>query len=152
MQIWVKISPQHAHTVMMRLKQSFICMWNVKSQRNSGIQPENGILAILGFLLLLSYQDQRIKWINGSTLNFSSSALARINGSSGSMDQGLIFWTVLKLGSTDQVDQRIKALFIRHRLTTDHRIIGSRPIFFNIGFPRIDGSMDHWIKSGITST
>ena len=56
MQIWVEIAPQHAHTVMMRLKQSFICMWNVKSQRNSGIQPENGILAILGFLLLLSYR------------------------------------------------------------------------------------------------
>ena len=56
MQIWVEIAPQHAHTVMMRLKQSFICMWNVKSQGNSGIQPENGILAVLGFLLLLSYQ------------------------------------------------------------------------------------------------
>ena len=56
MQIWVEIAPQHAHTVMMRLKQSFICMWNVKSQGNSGLQPENGILGILGFLLLLSYQ------------------------------------------------------------------------------------------------
>ena len=56
MQIWVKIAPQHAHTVMMRLKQSFICTWNVKSQGNSGLQPENGILGKLGFLLLLSYQ------------------------------------------------------------------------------------------------
>ena len=56
MQIWVEIAPQHAHTVMMRLKQSFICTWNVKSQGNSGLQPENGILGKLGFLLLLSYQ------------------------------------------------------------------------------------------------
>ena len=56
MPIWLEVTQLHALTVVVRLKQSFICMWSVTFRGISGNVPENGTLTILELPHLLSYQ------------------------------------------------------------------------------------------------